>query len=259
MTKSQSLKKLTLCSLAAVVCGAGQSAYAHTGVKDKGAEGSSLYTGFTIGHGCQDGDELLPRLPVIAQSAVFPNGLDSIATRSDTGAVVNIADHIKDIDVDTPIALAPNLIQDTNVFKKMKEIADPNVTVGAHATPNVRAFNLTNGKLQLDLVGVVPFNVSGVNFQTASCAKSLKVRIAIANWCSKTNNTDKDNRVDVWMGATTPLFNDAGVVSTGFWPTLTINRTTALGEGCGEGYDVILQPSPADIDNYLPINGYWPK
>jgi hypothetical protein len=158
--------------------------------------------------------------------------------------------------------LAPNLEQSKDVFKKMKEDADTLVRVGPHQVANVRGFEMTDGNLQTDLVGVIPFETSGVSFNATSCAKSLHVRVAIANWCTKSQNTSEDNRVDVWMGHITAAFNDADVVSIGFWPTLIIDRdlvNNPLPAGCDTGYDVAVEPSDADIDAHLPIGGYWPR
>ena len=54
------LKKVALCSVAAVLCAAGQGVYAHTGIKDKlfvegvgnTGSGATAYNAFTITHGC---------------------------------------------------------------------------------------------------------------------------------------------------------------------------------------------------------------
>lgn len=259
------LKKITLCSLAAVMCGSASLAFAHTGVKDQGTEGKTLYTGFTVGHGCAaaEGDTAIP---VIAQSAVFPNATDSVAhkivTNSDNTTTETVLDdlstEIQGAVGGAVIGLSPKGVQDKNVFSKLESVTDVN--------GNVLALHLTGGKLQTDLVGVIPFKVSGVKFQTTSCAKSLKVRIAVANWCKKTQNTNDDARVDLWFGHTTSLFNDGGVMPSNYatapyWTTLTINRdlaTNPLPTTCTTTYDVATEPSDDNIDNKLPIKGYWP-
>jgi hypothetical protein len=94
----------------------------------------------------------------------------------------------------------------------------------------------------------------------------VKVRIAVANWCKKgPANADADDRVDVWMGHTTPGFADQRTMpynqadtdaGKSYWPTMTVNRDLVknpLSVSCGEGYDLAIEPSDADIDAYLPI------
>lgn len=266
MIDANTLKKLTICSLTTVMCGAGQGVLAHTGIKDQATEAKGLYTGFTITHGCGTG-EGATTVPVKAQSAVFPNASDSVAMKIDP---VTFAETV--IDLATVItgaiggvtSLAPGGIQDRNVFKEITEIPD--------ALGNVRAIDFTDGNLNTTLVGVIPFRVSGVNFAPTSCAKSLKVRIAVANFCTKSKGLAKDNRADVWIGHMTPLFNDPGVMPNDFetkpyWPTLTVGRDLVANPfpaNCKTvngvtGYDVAVEPSDADMDANLPIKGYWPK
>ncbi|MEC4748394.1 hypothetical protein [Methylomicrobium sp. Wu6] len=97
--KKKSIQAMRLCSLAAMMCGAGQMAYAHTGIKDKvflegmgntglssaTAFSSTVYNAFTITHGCLTNDvaEGTPavHLNVIGQAAVFPNSTNSSDVR----------------------------------------------------------------------------------------------------------------------------------------------------------------------------------
>lgn len=261
MRNSKKLKKLTLCALATVICGAGQAVYAHTGVKDKAEEGKGLYTAFTIGHGCQDNEATEKLLPVAAQSVLFPNNEDSQAFKIDAEGnetSINLADHIEGASGGL-LGLSPGMVQDKNIFKKQAETLDAN--------GRVRAIVLTSGKLDTTAVGLVPFKITAPKFKADSCAKSLKVRIAIANYCNKTQSTDKDNRSDIWIGHLTSKFNDMGVMphdseTSPFWPTLTVERNTDDNpNNCAEAdqFDIAVQPSDADIDAYLPVKGYWPK
>lgn len=201
-------------------------------------------------------------MPVVAQSLLFPNNEDSLAFAIDpaTGAQTptNLADHIQGANGGV-LTLAPGMVQDKNVFKKQREVTDAN--------GRVRDIQYTGGKLETTAVGVIPFRVSGPKFVAESCAKSLKVRIAIGNWCTTSTNAGQDNRADIWIGDMTPLFNDPGVMPNGFetspfWPTLTVDRDLAanpLDGACGAGYDIAVQPSEADIDAHLPIKGFWPN
>jgi hypothetical protein len=259
-------KKLAICSFTAVMFGTGSVALAHTGVKDTGIEGKGLYTAFTIGHGCDSATNTI-QLPVIAQSVVFPNAADSVWTKLDaTGAPVgNLA--ISDVIQGAAFALAPGLVQDKNVFSIQQKVLD--------SLSNVRGFHLKGGKLQADLIGLIPFKVTAPKFVVASCVKSLKVRIAVANWCktiaqNNANLADKDRRADFWLGKATTKFNDPAVIEVianwtatppvaPYWPTLTINRdlvANPMDASCNGGYDVAVEPSSADIDANLPIAGY---
>jgi len=272
MSKTKNFKKLTLCALVATACGVAQTAYAHTGVKDTVAEGKGLYTAFTLGHGCQDTPEqnqeaLEKLLPVTAQSVVFPNGTASQAFKIDpvtkAETPIDLSDYISGADGGV-VTLKPTMIQDKNVFKKQQVKTDTN--------GNVRGIQFTNGNLDTTAVGLIPFKVTAPSFLTTvgndgttqNCAKSLKIRIAIANYCKKTNNENQDNRSDIWIGHLTTKFKDPGVMphdweTSPFWPTLTVNRTSALDASCGDGFDIAVQPSDAEVDTYLPVKGYWPK
>ena len=65
---------------------------------------------FSIGHGC-DGQ------PVRAQSIVFPNDVNAIAERSDTGESVNLSDHITGNAV---MGASPAV---NSLFKKINKLA----------------------------------------------------------------------------------------------------------------------------------------
>ena len=75
-----------------------------------------------------------------------------------------------------------------------------------------------------------------------------------------------DNRADIWIGNMTPLFDDPAVVvqsPPGFWPQLTVIRdmeNNPLPANCPAG-GIHLEVTPAshEIDEYLPIRGFWPK
>ncbi len=183
---------------------------------------------------------------------VFPNG-DVDAARTDTGAEVDLLEHI----VGNPI-ISPSPVQDRNIFKKIKRIDGPALGGGTDA----RAFHYTKGKLEADLVGLVPWRGSYPTFKSHSCAAKLHVNIAIANYCTKSNKDD--DRADIWIGALTPLFDDPVVVvqsPPGFWPTLAVVRdldNNPLPPACGDGFEIAASPSAHDIDEYLPIKGFWP-
>jgi hypothetical protein len=222
---------------------------------DQTVESKTHYTGLVITHGCQDDSKIWRLFPVTAVNSVFPNNGDSVAykinpvTKGET--LVNLADHIEGAIGGLP-SLSPKMVQDKSIFKKQQEVVD--------ASGRVRGLLFYKGKVDTSATAVLPFRVSAPKFLTGSCAKRLRVRIAVANWCERSKADP--NRADIWMGQTTPLFNDPAVMPTdNYWPTLVVNRNLAvnpLAESCGEGFDLAVQPSSADIDRFLPVKGYWP-
>ena len=90
----------------------------------------------------------------------------------------------------------------------------------------------------------------------------MYVNIAIANYCTKSKRND--NRADVWIDFMTSLFDDPAVVvqsPPGFWPTLAVARdfeNNPLPESCGDGFEIAVSPAAHDIDEFLPIKGFWP-
>ncbi|ADJ28041.1 hypothetical protein [Nitrosococcus watsonii] len=240
-------KKITLFSLLLALWGASSLVLAHTIITDQATEGTGLYTGFDITHGC--GFEDKPSLPVIAQSVAFPTGPNSAVTRMDTGEAISLGDVLIG-GMHASGLINPAIIQNRDVFNATEELRDE--------TGVVRGVHYTDGELQVDLDGVLPFRVSGVTFVEESCVTKVRARVAIANWC---HHREGARRVDVWIARLTPVFNDERVVSIDFWPTLTINRdltTNPLPENCGEGYEVAVEPSDEDIDQYLPMPGFIP-
>jgi hypothetical protein len=270
------LKKLAIYSLTAVMFGASTVAFAHTGVRDKLVEGASSYNAFTIGHGCASVRNSTP-LPVRAQGVVFPNATDAVwtALNSDGSPNTNITLGLADVIQEAALP-APKLVQDKNIFIVQRTVK---------LNGNAHAFHMRGGLLDVDSIGIVPFKITAPKFQANSCAKSLKIRIAIANWCKNgvmnaAAPADKDRRADFWLGKATTKFSDPLVVETiadwtanpavpPFWPTLTITRdlTNNPLPGTGNnpnttpcspagGYDVAVEPSVNDIDTYLPITDF---
>lgn len=238
-------QKKTLFSLLFALWSASSLVFAHTVITDQATEGTSLYTGFDITHGCGAGDK--ESLPVISQSVAFPTGPNSVVARVDTGEAIGLGNvliggaHANGL-------INPTIIQNRDVFNVTEELKDE--------TGVVRGVHYTDGELQADLDGVLPFRVSGVTFVEESCATKVMARIGIANWC---HHKAGERRADIWIGRLTPVFNDEQVVSVGFWPTLVINRdltANPLPENCGEGYEVAVEPSDEDIDQYLPLPGF---
>jgi hypothetical protein len=278
---TMAFKKIALYSVAAVVCGAGPGVYAHTGVKDQGIEGKSTYTAFTVTHGCATNEAAegsgVTQKNVISVSALFPNSGEAIATQLNSNGTTAPLDDLSlviDGAIGTlvpgiaPTAVIPQVFDRTLITRDDSENARGFRTWGATAGNVINA----NG----GAVGLSPFRVGALKFIKTSCAKSLKLRIAVANWCLKSKGNDKNPaRIDVWIGHQTAKFNDPLVMPYSaadaalgkvYWPTLTINRdlvANPLPSKCGTGFDVALEPSDEDIDTYLPMNHpkvhYWPN
>lgn len=286
MKDFKSVKKLALYSVATVICVAGQSAFAHTGIKDVVQEGVVSYNALNLSHGCNgNGDSAASTSKnIIATSVVFPNAADpamAVVTKLDpvTGAVTGtLADLSADIAGVTAgvgfTGLGLAHVQ-PNIFPNFIPKIDNNTLVGAHATPLNRGFIAHNGKpfesapiwQEVTSSGALaPFKVGPVSFQPTSCALSLKVRVASVNYCNRGPKSYSDSaRADVWIGHMTAKFNDPVVMPYSqadmdagkvYWPTMTIARDLVknpLPEACGAGYNLAIEPADADIDANLPI------
>ena len=214
-------------------------------------EGTTGLNNFSISHGC-DGQ------PVRAMSIVFPNGADNIAERSDTEESVTLSEHI----TGNPIMGASPALN--SLFKKIKKLSGtvPSFTShGAEYTEDTRAFVYTGGTLKDGFTGLIPWRATFPTFKADSCATALTVYIAIANYCTKSKSEDDNDRADIWIGRLTEKFDDEDVVSVGFWPYLKVVRdleNNPLPDGCGEGFEISVYPSDEAIDEFLPVEGYWP-
>ncbi len=212
-------------------------------------EGTTSLNHFSIPHGC-DGRAIR------AQSVVFPNSADAIAEDSDTGASVDLADHI----IGNPVMGAKPAVN--SLFDKVKKVEGPVpafVSHGREKTEDTRSFAFTKGKLEDGYLGLTPWRATFPKFKPNSCATALTVYIAIANYCTKSRDEYDDDRADIWIGRLTEKFDDSDVVSLGWWPYLRVVRD--LGNNpisCGEGFEIDVYPSDKAIDEFLPIAGYWP-
>ena len=226
-------------------------AFAHTTINDQGIEGTTVKTYINIPHGCGDATKE-GNLGIEAMAVVFPNALDSEPTRDDTGEAISLSEVITGANDHNGglVVVSPRVVQDYNVFSNITPIRDAN--------NNIHGIYYTDGYLDPGLVGYAPFQATVGSFVPESCAKSLAVKVAIANYCTKHSGV---RRADIWIGKLTNVFTDPNIVSVDFWPQLIINRdleNNPLDPSCGEGYDASLEPSAADIDQYLLIDGYQP-
>ena len=240
-------KKFAAYSVAAALIAASQGAFAHTGVKDTvdvtSLSGKASYNAFTITHGCAAGEGAEP-IPVIGQSAVFPHGDSAVWVKLGATPTPITAQEV----IGAPsINLAVAGLQDSSVFAVQNEEADE---LGV-----VHAINWKKGKLDPTLYGLTTFRVS-VPKIVDKCVSRLRIRMAVANWCKKSNEADdaENNRADWWFTAETGTtkFTDPEIIQPSYWTTLTANNLEFDAASCGEGYEVAVMPSGADIDKYLP-------
>ncbi|CAK0758826.1 conserved hypothetical protein [Gammaproteobacteria bacterium] len=220
---------------------AGQNASAHTVIQNPATEATTTYNNLVIGHGCTLADG--SKQGVIAQSVVFPtvNPIVTVSSGTFAGNPVPFSQ--------TTLANIPQLIQNKDIFTKQAEKRD--------AKGNVIGFTNTEGYLDPDLHGLVPFRTAGINFTPDGCAKTLLVKVAIADVCQKNGANN------LWIPAVTPKFPDPAVDGIGAPATLIFNRDLvknpfAAASNCGTGYEITLTPSTEDIDANLPIPGYLP-
>lgn len=191
MSKIMPIKNLAIFSLAGALVGA-STVHAHTGVRDPANEGASSWNAFTLTHGC-GGDSGLS-YPVLGQSAVFPFGATAKwykinADGTDGPLLATGGDGAGTIDAPAPspgINLSVAGIDDGGaIFKTSEEEVD--------ALGNVIALDWKDGVMAPNLYALMPFRITAPKIKD-NCAKTLKVRIAVANWCDfhKNEANDKD-------------------------------------------------------------------
>lgn len=276
MLRSSILRRLTIGSLTTLMCA--QGAWAHTGVRDQvtasATSTTTSYNALAITHGC-GGDASLPPLKVIGQSAVFPFGPPA-GSLTDPGAVwVNLLDSsILSADEVTAIIGTPDLdlsvggIQDDSIYERQTEEVNPAGTdpLGSHGAIPVHALNWFDGKLDTNLVGLAQFRVSAPMIAD-KCVSTLRVRLAVSNWCEKRKNEANDsdnNRADWWFTGETgsTKFVDEDLIQPTFWTTLAVNNpNVATGHAAKKcpgkaPREVAVMPSGADIDTYLPLKPF---
>lgn len=238
-------KKLAIGFIAAAMCIAGKDVFAHTTIKDKLTDAGG-YTALVIGHGCTD-PLTGAKSPVTAQSVVFPT-VNPVLTRSDGGSISSLSQVITSA---LGLAGLPSLVQDNNIFAKQNVKTD--------SKGNSIGFVGKNGNLQTNLRGLVPFRFGAVTFVASSCAKSMIVKLAVADICSNTF-PPQNGTANLWIPSTTSKFTDSSIDGVGSASAaLTITRnlvTNPMPVYCGNGYDVTVAPSNADVDANLPI-GPW--
>lgn len=246
------LKKTLFAGLSLALCGLGTSVHAHTGIQHQINDTARNYNSVVIGHGCPHPGNPERRLPVRAQSVLFP----TVNPYFTVDNVENPTLKLEDFTNLSTLANWPRLIQDNNVFRRQRVKLDAN--------GNVIGFEGFNGNLDptppAPLIGLIPFRTNPISFKeteiAGSCVQRLQIKIAIADVC-RNAFPPNENTAGMWIPNTTPKFPSeqnraSSVPRSGAPATLTINNPN-----CAEGATVVMWPSNQDVDANLPIQGRW--
>lgn len=239
-------KKIFAVSIVAVMTASvGLNVQAHTRLETATInENTRTSNNVVIGHGCGENS-------VIGTSVVFPDGVDSTITVDGavhTGALTDFVQNWGN---------SNQKILNRAVFSYEDEKTDTN--------GNVVGFWAGGGSpLPHQLIGFIPFRTNAVIIEPASCAKSVKFYISIADICQITPTSGfSDETVNLWThtGLGTPYDR---VSATDDGPaSLTITRTSTLPASCGSGVAVEVKPSAVQINRDMPIkidgSQVWPK
>lgn len=263
MSTSAIFKKLAVCTLITGAFAVSQIATAHTTIQVGTInENTATYNNVVIGHGCAPAGSTITSNSVIAQSVVFPDGIDSSITDATTGAALSglITDYVTNwVTVGATAGTGfGSKIKNTDVFEKEGLKL-------ANGSPDRIGFYGLEGELEgVGYLGLNPFRTAKVVINPASCAKSVTFKIAIADICKMTKFPIPEGAANTWMPAGTgSRFDSLALDGYGSAPSLKVVRTSVLPAACGTGIDVVVTPSGAQIDHDLPIkkaNGeqYWP-
>ncbi|MEY4684522.1 MAG: hypothetical protein RLZ25_981 [Pseudomonadota bacterium] len=302
-----SARTAALSIAAATLTGMSSLASAHTTVFTTVPAylGSGSMNYLQIGHGCLE-ESTGERLPIIAQSVALPIFSPTIVFKDvATGNIITsngnlndftAADHTGAI---TPLQSVGDLIRPVIPQAGWTQTTinyDSNIesrVLGWYSKTPANSFKLPGTSAYTEQ----PFKVGVINALSTSCARSLQVKIAIADVCklNKWPVTKENAAADLWIPNTTAKFPygnvdavgtpvDAGNPAagskplTGYPATLTLWRdqlgtnpgaapsgtggassakANPLPANCGKGYDVIVYPSNTDVDLNLPL--VWGK
>ena len=258
---------------------------------------ATTWNAINITHGCGDAAGTTKK-DVIALSILFPVAANMddfkanvVASKiAGTAAAVVDAAYNPSTDFDfgtTGKAPAPVVTNPTpsitaltadNIFPNTIPVAVTGKVVGFQSwlgkpytggSPILETFKDESGAA-ISTTGSGIFGLSSIKFRGDSCVKTLKIYAASVNWCeSGKKSFDSKTRLDAWVEPADTIFshgeNTNDIQDATYPPKLTINRdlvkTPIAAEiNCeGKADTVILQPSNAFIDKYLPIkSAKWP-
>lgn len=232
-----------------VVTGTTQHALAHTVFEvPQTTEFKRSSNNVVIGHGC--GSE-----SVIGTSVVFPDGESSIITVGADpyrGALTDFVQNWGNVF---------QLLQNRSVFSEQDEKNDLN--------GNVVGFWSGGGRsLAAHLNAHIPFTIGAIVIEPESCAKSVRFAVAIVDICKITGiNNFNDDSVSLWTPAVGSNYDGEpgghAYDSPAFFTVSRDFESNPLPETCGDGMEVFVKPSAAQINRDMPIiyNGtqVWPQ
>jgi hypothetical protein len=249
MNKTCWAHRVTVVAACALLFVLAPSAHAHTTIAVQATEGTRSDNALRIGHGCEDGDEARE---VIAQSVVFPTDQPVLSASDPNATPADLTEVIAQGD----LAGLARLVQDRSIFLFQAEKRDAN--------GNAIGFVGRSGRLREGLRGRVPFEFTPPSFLADSCVKSLRIQVAIADICVIRGGRIEAGKLNLWIPdngsaiATRAAANQVDGV--GSPANLIVNRnlaTNPLPGGCGDGIQVTVTPSAAQVDRDLPIPRFW--
>ena len=246
------LQKILFFTLTALLIS--NSAFAHDEIKSQALEGNTDDNAIKIEHGCEASEK-----PVIAQSVVFPTISPVLSTPDADGNPVPYPYSLTDVIDQGTIAGLVDGIQNKDIFTVQKEKYD---ATGINAT----GFYGKSGSLDVEFQGRVPFAFTSPNFVSGSCVKKLNIEVAIADICDTKKPAIQATKVNLWIPDNGSVYATkglaAGVDGVGDPAVLQVNRDLVanpfVSANCGDGIEVTVTPSAADVDANLGIPGYWP-
>lgn len=244
--KTKLFKNLVHGTVSACIFLTGQQAFAHTEIQVPiMKEGTGIDNALTISHGCEAKEK-----PILAQSVMFPTQNPELIA-SDGHAIADLSEITESL-----YAGQVDLIQNKDIFQNQNEKHDD--------LGNTIGFWGTNGKLQANLQGRVPFQFVAPNFKPSSCATALNIEVAIADICIFSAPTIRAPKVNLWIpdnGSQYAVLGKAqGVEGVGDPAVLQVKRNLTknpLNPSCGKGFTVTVRPSAADVDANLGIPAWW--
>ncbi len=274
---SKALKNASLGLGAVMMMGAGQAAFAHASilntVNSGNAIGSTSFSRIGVNHACNN---ILPKLPVVAQSAVIPTINPVISQANVTGTVAGayavqasalLGDYLITNLTATP-AVPVTTLADRFQLVQSKDVFSTQIEQ-RNSSNQVIGFVSTKGALGFNLHGEVPFRFSNVFFKPASCLRNLVIQVAVADICKTTQQPpftnlvwNVNNGVNLWidslLGGSTS-FPAAGIEPGAGTTNLTVTRDPVVnpypsncaapyGAGADAAFDIKIQPSAADLE-----------
>lgn len=230
----------------------GQFALAHTRLQIPTVdEETRSYNNQVISHGCIDaeGNTVIDTLATVT---VFPDGVDSSITVAGEASDKPLTDYVQNWG--NPVRKIPS----NDVFTLEDVIKDPSGT-------NTLGYWAGLGGLKAGMLGLIPFRINSVTIEPTSCAKTVKFIVAIADICEITDVSGfADSKVMLWTPAVGSIFDGTEALNGYNSPaSFTVNRTSTIPAACGEGVDVVVTPSAAQLDRDMTIKiggtQVWPN